>query len=239
MCTVSLTPCDTSRRCRRVLWWNFRVLVTARAAELRTSWKRFACRFSKGELQWPILEWIRKVGMVQAVVWSIILRIRLRSRLLRKRDLEIAEIFCANDGFLSKMTPRLWADSTGESMTLLGRWMVGSNLESCCGRPEMINSILGGLRDRKLDDIQLDTLVIVFSRRVMLWEISRAENDKRNWVSSAKSWLFAEELDMTVLRGVVYKMKSRWPSTDPWGTPWRSWNADDLEYSILIYKERV
>jgi len=69
-----------------------------------------------------------------------------------------------------------------ERMTLLGRCIVGlSSLESCCGRPKMRNSVLEGLRDRKLEDIQLDTLIIVFSRCVMLWEKSRPENDKRTW----------------------------------------------------------
>jgi len=34
------------------------------------------------------------------------------------------------------------------------------------GRPKMRNSVLKGLRDMKLDDIQLATLVIVFSRSV-------------------------------------------------------------------------
>jgi len=62
--------------------------------------------------------------MVHAVVWSIVLRIRLRSRILRKHDLEIEEICCANDRFLSKKTPRLRAESTCESMTFLGRWIV-------------------------------------------------------------------------------------------------------------------
>jgi len=63
----------------------------------------------------------------------------------------IEEICCANDRFLSKMTPRLRAEST--VMTLLGRRMVGLlNLESC-GRPKMRNSVLEALRDRKLDDI--------------------------------------------------------------------------------------
>jgi len=56
--------------------------------------------------------------MVQAVVWSIVLRIRLRSRILRKHDLEIEEIRCANDRFVSKMTPRLRAESTGLLLTL-------------------------------------------------------------------------------------------------------------------------
>jgi len=100
--------------------------------------------------------------------------------------------------YSSKMTPRLRAESTVESMTLLSRWMLRlPSLESCCGRPKMRNSVLEGLRDRKLGNILLATLVIVCSRWVMLWEKSRAENDKRSWVASALSWWF-EELDMTV-----------------------------------------
>jgi len=71
---------------------------------------------------------------------TVVLRIRLWSRILWKHDLEIAEICCANDRFLSKMTPRLHAESTG--MTLLGRWMVGLlSLESYFVRPKMRNSI--------------------------------------------------------------------------------------------------
>jgi len=42
--------------------------------------------------------------------------------------------------------------------------MVGLlSLESSCGRPKMRNSVLEGLRESKLLDIQLDTLAIVFS----------------------------------------------------------------------------
>jgi len=56
-------------------------------------------------------------------------------------------------------------ESKGENMSLLGRLMVGIfSLESCCGRPKMKNSVLEGLRHRKLEDIQLDNLVIVISR---------------------------------------------------------------------------
>jgi len=58
------------------------------------------------------------------------------------------------------MTPRMQAESTDASITLLGRRMVELlGLESCCGRPKMRNSVLERLRDRKLDDIQLATLV--------------------------------------------------------------------------------
>jgi len=99
---------------------------------------------------------MREVAMVQAIVWSVVLRVRLRSRILRKHDLEIEEICWTNDRFLSKMTPILRAESTGESMTLLGRWMVGLlSWESCCSTSKIRNSVLEGLRDRKLDDIQL------------------------------------------------------------------------------------
>jgi len=60
------------------------------------------------------------------------------------------------------MTPRLRAESTGESMTLLGRWMVELlSLESCCGRPKIRNSVLEGLRDRKLDKIGLDKVAFI------------------------------------------------------------------------------
>jgi len=55
------------------------------------------------------------------MVQSVVLRIRFMSRILWKHDLEIEEISCANDRFISKMTRRLQAESTGESMTLLGR----------------------------------------------------------------------------------------------------------------------
>jgi len=43
---------------------------------------------------------------------NIVVRIRLiRSRIFRKHDLQIEEICCANERFLSKMTPRLRAES--------------------------------------------------------------------------------------------------------------------------------
>ena len=41
----------------------------------------------------------------------IVLRIRRRSRILRKQDFEIQEMRSANERFLSRMTPRLRAES--------------------------------------------------------------------------------------------------------------------------------
>jgi len=45
--------------------------------------------------------------------------------------------------------------------------------------------------------------------------------------------LHAADLDMTVLRGVVYKMRRRGPRTYPCGTPNKSLNTDELEFSML------
>ena len=84
------------------------------------------------------------------------------------------------------MTPKLQAESTGVSMTLLGRWLVGLlSFESCCGRPMIRNSVLEGFREKKLDDVWLYTLDIVFSRWVISYEKSAAKEDRRSWVSSA------------------------------------------------------
>jgi len=88
-----------------IMWWNLWVSVTARAAELRTIWRRLVCvagRLSRRDLQKSILEWMREVAMVQAIVWSIVLRMRLRSQILGKHDLKTTEICCANDRFCYK-----------------------------------------------------------------------------------------------------------------------------------------
>jgi len=51
------------------------------------------------------------------------------------------------------MTPRLRAESTGESVTLLDRCMVALlSKESGCGRPTLIHSVLEELGERKFSD---------------------------------------------------------------------------------------
>jgi len=117
-----------------VMWWNLGVLVTARAAELRTSWGRFVCvagRLSRRDLQLSILEWMRNSNSAgSSLIYS--LRIGLRSWILWRQDSETAKIYCANDKFLTKITTRLQAESTGESMIFLGKLKVGLlSLESC------------------------------------------------------------------------------------------------------------
>ena len=47
-------------------------------------------------------------------------------------------------------------------------------------RPMIRNSVVDGFRERKLDDIQLYTFDTVFSRRVILYEKSAAEKDRRS-----------------------------------------------------------
>ena len=70
---------------------------------------------------------MREVAIVQAVVRSIVLRMRLRSRISRKHDLEIAEMCLENARLFSKMTPKLRAESTGVSVTSLSFLRAGVN----------------------------------------------------------------------------------------------------------------
>jgi len=56
----------------------------------------------------------------------------------------------------------------------------------------------------------------------MLFEKSAAENDRKSRVSSSYR---GDECNITMLRGVMYRMKSGGPRTEPWGTPWRRWKC--------------
>ena len=44
-----------------------------------------------------------------------------------------------------------------------------------------------------------------------------------SWVSSAYKWYLREFFEITEPRGVVYRVKSSGPSTEPWGTPCQGW----------------
>jgi len=96
--------------------------------------------------------------MVQAVVWPIVLTICLRWRILWKQDLETAEICFANDRFLSKMTSSCASRINIWEYDIV-RWMVGLlSLESCCrSKDKKLSS--RRIRYKKMEDIQLDTLV--------------------------------------------------------------------------------
>ena len=56
--------------------------------------------------------------MIRAVDWSMVLLIRLRSRIWYRQDLEIADMCSVKERFESNMTPRLRADLAGEIVTL-------------------------------------------------------------------------------------------------------------------------
>jgi hypothetical protein len=47
------------------------------------------------------------------------------------------------------------------------------------------------------------------------------------WVSSENNWWFRECEEIRALKGVVYKLKSMGPRTDPWGTPYFSSVGED------------
>jgi len=110
------------------MWWNLGVLVTARTAELRTSWRRFVCVAGRLSRRVTIVNFRINERSSNGAGSSLINSITNASQatniveawLRNRRD-----ICYANDRFLSKMTPRLRAESIGESMTLLSRWMVG------------------------------------------------------------------------------------------------------------------
>jgi len=48
----------------------------------------------------------------------------------------------------------------------------------------------------------------------MLLQKSTADNASHGWVSSAYRWWSADEFDMAVLRGVVYRMKNVIPRSN-------------------------
>ena len=75
-------------------FWSF--CDSTRAAELRMSRSRLSCWLHDvrwGELQYSSLEWMREVAIVQAVLWSNVLRLRRRSRIWEKQDFEMYEIY--------------------------------------------------------------------------------------------------------------------------------------------------
>ena len=84
------------------------------------------------------------------------------------------------------MKPRLWAESVVVTEWFEGREREGLEiLDICWGRPMSINSILDGLRDRKLEVIQDDMSAIVsWSWLTVVIKVSGAK-EINIWVSSA------------------------------------------------------
>ena len=113
-----LNPVINFEPMRRLENWRFvmklRSWVTARKAALRTSCGCFFFeeRFQTSEMEYSTLEWIKEVLMVQAVEWSMVLRMHLRSRFTNnhriwyKPVLETEEMPREKLKFLSKMACR-------------------------------------------------------------------------------------------------------------------------------------
>ena len=147
---------------------------------------------------------MREVAIVQAVLWSKVLRIRHRSWIWEKQDFEMYEIWSEKQRLESKITPRFRAEETGcivifEEIVSVGLWI----LASCAGRPMRRNSVIVGLRDRKLEAIHEEISEIVFCKSWIFSEKASAENDRKSWVSSALSLWLTDDREIIVLSRVV------------------------------------
>src|SRR6218665_2967218 len=96
-------------------------------------------------------------AMVEAVLKSIMGRMRRRSRMCMKQKRERLEMWLEKERCGSKVTPRLRTGASegkeGED-ELSERSIEGSGIFLIwAGRPIMMNSVLEGLRRRRLDDI--------------------------------------------------------------------------------------
>src|SRR6218665_1270117 len=98
-----------------------------------------------------------EVAMVDAVLKSSMGRMRRRSRMCMKQERERLDMWLENERWGSKVTPRSW---TGASeMKLVEEELLDNRMEESgifliwAGRPIMINSVLEGLRQSRLDDI--------------------------------------------------------------------------------------
>ena len=82
-----------------------------------------------------------------------------------------------------------------------------------------------GLRESKLQDIQDETWAIADWSWMILEADDCGEKAKYSW---AYKWWLMDELEMRLLRGVVYVINSMGPSTEPCGTPQGAKKEDDV-----------
>src|SRR6218665_2322863 len=98
-----------------------------------------------------------EVAMVEAVLKSSMGRMRRRSRMCMKQEREKLEMWLEKERLGLKVTPRLrTGESEGKEVEdeLSERCIEGSGIFLIwAGRPIMMNSVLEGLRRRRLDDI--------------------------------------------------------------------------------------
>src|SRR6218665_3147110 len=124
------------------------------------SWRRciwVASRLRKGELQYSNIEWTMDVAMVEAVLESSMGRMRRRSRMCMKQERERLEMWLEKERRGSKVTPR-WRTGALEVKVvedeLSERCIEGSGIFLIwADRPIRMNSVLEGLRRKRLDYI--------------------------------------------------------------------------------------
>ena len=90
-------------------------------------------------------------------------------------------------------------------------------LASCLLRPMSRNSVLEEYSVRRFPVIQDEIRSRALWRWSMLESMWVGRKERKSWVSSALRWWFREQVEMRVLRGVVYMTKSKVPRTEPWG----------------------
>jgi hypothetical protein len=122
-----------------------------------------------------------EVAMVEAVLKSSIGLMRRRSRMCMKQERERFEMCLENERCESKVIPRLRTGESDEKVRdeeLVDRWIEGSGIFFIwSGRPRMMNSVLEGLRQRRLDDIHWEMRSTTLSNFVMAVEKDAGEKE--------------------------------------------------------------
>ena len=144
--------------------------------------------------------------MVHAVVRSMVLRIRLRSRVWYRYDLDQWKMWSEIVRLLSKMTPspRLRAESTGERMTTLGKWIVGWFSDKWV--PEWR---YGGRLELSVLHVRVRTLYWILS-----FTLSHGNEEIQVWERYGETWkffeLFRETNDEKFSFWRIERKKVRW-----------------------------
>ena len=125
------------------------------------------------------------------------------------------------------MTPRLRAESVGQRTRFLKKRDELIILERCCEVPTRRYSVLDGFTDNLLIQNQEKTLSRAAERFVSDCSVWELEKDKYSCVSSAYKWKPKPSLLIMLLMGVVYKVKSKGPRTEPCGTPRESVSLEE------------
>src|SRR5678816_3802669 len=122
-----------------------------------------------------------EVAMVEAVLKSNMGRMRRRSRMCMKQERDRLDMWLEKERCGSKVTPRLRTGASEVKVRdeeLVDRCIERSGIFLIwSGRPRMMTSVLEGLRQRRLDDIHLETRLTTLSSFAMEVEKEPGEKD--------------------------------------------------------------